>query len=540
MAKMTRQELEKKHETYTKHIEDWEFYGAGYNGGKEFIDVALHKMPRESQANYNTRKKDAICLNYCTIIVDIFSFYLTEKSAKRDMGELINDELWQMFLKDCDLHQTNFDFYMNEGQKIAATYGSTGILVDKPAGKKGRTRKEEIEKRIYPYLALYTLPNIWDWRFRRDPETNRPILSYLKLREQDGTILIWTEESWKRWKINDGRKGAEEVSLVNEGKNTLKEIPFVWLPNIRNPLDPIIGISDIKEVSLITASIMRDISCGDEVIKYAGFPMLLKPMEPEGEGSDDIVGVTAVMEFDPENPNAKPAWLESEIEEPINAILEWLNRKIIEIYQISHLSGVHAHEKSDQVRSGVAMRYEFQQLGRVLAKKSENLTEAELNVIRLWLKWQRKEEIFKKITITRSTDFSVDDLAEDLNNQLTAIKIVPTEKFRKAIARQVARQVLRDVGDDEMQEIINEIDEADFEQLMNGGEKTGDDDRQQGSGGKKGEPGEDKGGRSGMLLADWAKQQGIAYHEAYKQFKKGTLPFESQEIGKRIYVYPSY
>ena len=109
---------------------------------------------------------------------------------------------------------------------------------------------------------------------------------------------------------------------------------------------------------------------------------------------------------------------------------------------------------------------------------------------------------------------------------------MPTEKFRKAIARQVARQVLRDVGDDEMQEIIKEINDADFEQLMNGGQQPPAD--------RMGEPGDDKGGRTGMLLADWARQQGIAYDEAYNQFKKGTLPLESQEIGKRIYVYPSY
>jgi len=526
------EELKRTHSMYDAHIKDWNFFAAAYNGGEDFIKMALHKMPRETSDNYNTRIADGICLNYSTIVIDLFSFYLTEKPSMREVGENIkNDTLWKNFLRDCDLNKTDFDYFLNEAQKVASTYGSSGILVDK-ADSTPANREEEVEKGIYPYCALYTLPNILDWKHQKDPKTNRPILKYLKLKDFDDTYLLWWESKWERWEIQtDERSISETAVMVNNGKNRLGEIPFTWLSNIRNPLNPYIGISDIKEISRITASLMRDISCGDEIIKYSGFPMLLMPMEDaEGKESSDIVGVTAVLEFDPEQSNSKPAWLESAIAEPIDSILKWISRKILEIFQMSHLSGVHAHEKSDQVRSGVALRYEFQQLGRVLSKKSENLTEAELNIIHFWLKWQGKEDLFEQVNISRSKEFSSDDLSEDLNNQLTALKIVPTPLFHKAIAKQVAKKVLRDTKDTAMEDVMNEIESTDFSKIStdeDSGEPMpqGDDDTPQKAGKK-------------MSLTAWAKQEGIPYNEAYKNFAEGRLPIESERVGERIYVYP--
>jgi len=440
-------------------------------------------------------------------------------------------------MKDCDLNKTDFDYFLNEAQKVASTYGSSGILVDKAASV-ASNREEEVGEGIYPYCALYTLPNILDWNHRKDPKTNRPILEYLKLKDFDETYLIWWEHKWERWEIkkSDPNLTSETAIMISHGENRLGEIPFTWLPNIRNPLNPYVGISDIKEISRITASIMRDLSCGDEIIKYAGFPMLLMPMEnADGKESDDIVGVTAVLEFDPEQPNSKPAWLESAIAEPIDAILKWISRKILEIFQMSHLSGVHAHEKSDQVRSGVALRYEFQQLGRVLSKKAENLTETEFNIIRFWLKWQGKEDLFDNIKISRSKEFSVDDLSEDLNNQIAALKIVPTPLFHKAIAKQVATKVLRDTKDTLMEDVMNEIDNTDFSLITNNNDSIGNENNVRIADKESDIP--QKVGKK-MLLSDWAKQEGIQYRDAYKKHSDGELPVESEKIEDRIYVYP--
>jgi len=469
--------------------------------GAPFINYALEKHTRESDSNWKSRQKEGICFNYSSIVIDLFNFYLTEKPAVRELGSLTNSTLWEMFTKDADLYGTNFDVLLNEAQKMAAIYGAVGVLIDKPSSK-NNTLKDDIRDGIYPYCALFTLPNILDWKHERDPETNRPTLTYLKLLDFDNRYLLWWPDKWEIWKLPEGSPTPFRVhqhtdtsnyepkpgdnkyadtpgtpynamltnqtaKLIDEGENPLGEIPFLWFQNIKSVVDPYIGVSDIKEISRITASIIRNISYGEEVIKFAGFPQARRPMVREGEPINNEAGVTAILEFDPELGEAgKPDWLESEVLEPIEAILAWINKKTGETFQLAHLSGIHAHEKSDQVRSGVALRYEYQQLSRVLTKKSENLTETELGIIKYWLKWQKKSSWFKDVRIVRSKDFSIDDLSQSLENAVMADKLVPELTFKKELMKVVAKRVLPDLSTQKHIEIKTAIDNLTEEDLL--------------------------------------------------------------------------
>ena len=183
-------------------------------------------------------------------------------------------------------------------------------------------------------------------------------------------------------------------------------------------------------------------------------------MQKEGSAPiNNEAGVTAILEFDPElGEKAKPDWLESKVQEPVDAILAWMNKKIAEVFQLSHLSGVGGQEKSDSVRSGVALRYEYQQLSLVLSKKSEQLTETELGIIKYWLKWQNKSKQLEGIKITRSKDFSIDDLSQNLENAIMADKLIPEMVFKRELMKVVAKRVLPDVPDSTLLKIYEAID----------------------------------------------------------------------------------
>lgn len=494
---MDLEQLQHTHEVYDDNIKDWSFFSLAYEGGRQFIKQSLQKHSRESDTNWKDRQDEGICFNYSSIIIDLFNFYLTEKPAVRDLGPLANDSLWQLFIKDADLFGTNFDVFLNEAQKLAAICGAVGVLIDKP-NSRGKVLKDDIKNKVYPYCAMFSLPNILDWKHERHPISNRPTLTYLKLLDFDNRYLLWWPDKWEIYKLPEGAPsqfrihrhvdttdyepkpgdnkyadepstpysqtavGGEKPILVDEGENPLGEIPFVWFQNIKSTMNPYIGVSDIKEISRITASLVRNISYGEEIIKYAGFPQARRPMQREGEEVNNEAGVTAILEFDPELGDAgKPDWLESEVQEPIEAILNWMDKKINEIFQLSHLSGIHAQEKSDQTRSGVALRYEYQQLSLVLSKKSENLTETELGIIKYWLKWQNKDNWFKDIKISRSKDFSIDDLSQNLENAIMADKIIPEMTFKKELMKVVAKRVLPDVPDDKLFEIYGAIENLD-------------------------------------------------------------------------------
>ena len=500
---MDADKLLETHELYDVMLADWIFWGLAYSGGRRFINFSLQKNIRESNKNWRARQKEGVCFNYSSIVIDLFNFYLTEKPALRELGPLVTDNLWTLFKKDADLYGTNFDVFLNEAQKLAAIYGAVGVLVDKPTSQ-NQVMKEDITDGIYPYCATFTLPNILDWKHERDPKTNRPKLTYLKLLDYDERYLLWWPDKWEIWKIPETQNSGgfrihkhkdtsdykpkpgdndyadtpgsvtsalnskEDPTLISSGKNPLGEIPFVWFQNIKNIEDPYIGESDIKEISRITASIVRNVSYGEEVIKFAGFPQARRPMAREGEEINNEAGVTAILEFDPSLGEAgKPDWLESEVKEPIEATLDWINKKVEETYQLAHLSGLNAQRTSGSSgRSGVAMRYEFQQLGLVLGKKSSNLTETELAIIKFWLKWQGKEKDFEKVEITRSTDFSIDDLSQGLENAIMADRIVPELTFKRELMKVVAKKVLPDLPDNTMVEIHKAIDALSKEDIF--------------------------------------------------------------------------
>lgn len=463
---MTYEELTYTNQTYRDNINTWLFLGSAYDGGDDFIAKCLEKHPRESYENWKARKNEGFDFNYAAIVVDLFSFYLTEKSTDRSgLGRLNDDKLWQMFIKDCDLNGTDFDEFLIDAQRTASIYGTMGVLVDKASSDVAMTRDEAIKRGIYPYCSAYILPNIMDWRYVRDETTNRPVLEYLKLRDSKQDYVVWYTDRWEKWRVDDNKTPY----LYRDGVNGLGEIPFVWLYNIKNPNNPELGVSDIKGIARINASIIRNLSCGEEIIKYSGFPMLRWPtIGDEQEDTNRVVGHTSVLPFNPEHgKDGKPDWLEAAIKEPIESVLEWIDRKIAEIYQMSHLSGIHAHEKSDQVRSGVALRYEFQQLGRVLAKKSENLTEAELSIIKWWLKWQNQSELFDEIKIFRTKDFSVDDLNQNLQNLTMARTLSPSITFKREVAKMVAKKNLPDATTETLIQINDEIEKLPEEAFDN-------------------------------------------------------------------------
>ena len=446
---MKKQDLEKTSDIYKDNISEWENYDLTYDGGLPFIKKALYRYSNlETVKNHDERVRNGYVFNYAQSIIDLYNFYLTEKPAIRKIEELDKNLQFQMFLKDADLDNTDFNDFMKESQKISSVHGSLGLLVNKPDGDGAS---------IYPYVARYSLPNILDWTFERDKWTHRRVLTYLKLLEEDGSFLLMWPNRWEKWIIKD--KNVTE--LIGEGVIPLDEIPFIWMPNLKRIRNFYLGVSDIVDICRIVESIVRNLSHGEEIIKFAGFPMLRIPMErgvgPEEKDDDDsvMVGEKAVFEFDPTlGSDAKPDWMPTEIYEPITAVLDWIDRKAEESYRIAHLSGVHGQRTSGEPSSGLALRYSTQQLYSVLEKKSKNMTEAELQIIRLWMRWQKLDG-FDKIEISRPKEFSIDDLAVELDNAFTSMRNMTSKRFRVKLQGKVADHILPDLTEDD-RKIINE------------------------------------------------------------------------------------
>jgi len=474
----TKADLLKTHKKYQENIRKWKFYIDAYNGDDEFIRKAIFKNERESVDNHKNRLKEAVCFNYSSAMVDIFNHFLTIKTVHRDMGILEQDRQWQLFMKDCNLDGMSFDDFLIEQQKIASIVGMCGVLIDKPnMGKKKLTGAQEAKLGVYPYVVPFSMPDIFDWGWKRDPSTGRMVLEFVKLRLSDDSFSIWTEEYWQVWTI-DEHGGVGKT----EGANPLGEVPFVWFYNIKDIFDPTIGKSDIVGVARIQASIARNMSCGDEILNYAGFPMLRMPKESqdafysgevggelgsigdavEYDDDDDlnavVVSSRSVLEFDPEHPDAKPDWLETKVLDPIRAILEFVDRKTDEMYRTKHLSGIYNQRDKAQTKSGTALRYEYHQLNSVLLKKARNLTQSELDVVYFFLKWKRKESALVDMSIKRSDEFSIDELSETLDNAIKGVTAVKSQEFAKVMKKQIVEKLAPHITFRQRRAIYKEIE----------------------------------------------------------------------------------
>jgi len=463
MADLNKDELLAKHNLYKEYNSDWKLFDLTYESGYPLIEYALTRHARETYGNWQERLAEGYNFNFGKSIVDIFSFYLTEKDVIRKLAALKDDPIWELFSKDADLQGTNYNVLIDDIQKIASTYGSSGILVTKP-GTENLTVQQDINDGIYPYYCVYSLPNIFNWKFKRNKTTHRWELVFLNLMEIDGNHLVWYPDRWEQYTVTKNASGAvTKVEKIDSGINALKEIPFVWMVNLKNRKHPEIGASDLVDISRIVTSIIRDLSCGQEIMKFAGFPIRRQPMETDtgdAGGEDEIeTGPRAVEEFDPTlGEGGKPDWMPTEILEPIEAILKWIDRKSDEVYRVAHLSGVHGQRKSNnEVASGMALRYEFQQLNAVMNAKSVNQTEAELNALRYWLMWQEKKDVFDSIIIKRSTEFSIDDLSIALDNAITGMTSVLSKTFRMRVQEKIVDHVLPDLNPKDQKSIFNEI-----------------------------------------------------------------------------------
>ena len=88
------------------------------------------------------------------------------------------------------------------------------------------------------------------------------------------------------------------------------------------------------------------------------------------------------------------------------------------------------------------------------------MNEAELMIIKLWLKWQNQTEMFKGIKVKRVNEFSIDDLSQELDNLLKGMRRVYSESFIKLAMQKVARKTVPDMTDEQFEEIRNEIDSS--------------------------------------------------------------------------------
>ena len=461
---MTTEEFEKRHPLYESFLADWKYYIHSYLGGRYYREGNyLIQHPFESDANYARRKATACFYNYCSPIVDILVSYLYWKSPERQYGTLSTatvpprapTNLFESFWWDVDYEGSTFDQFMRKAQRYAGIYGRVSVIVDKPQVV-ALSLAETLEMDVRPYLSCLTPENLLDWNYT--VQFGRPVLDYVKIAEEWGgsapsAVRIWTRYAWQLWQTSVEGKD-KKVFLADEGEHGLGEVPIVNIYNRRSGTR-MIGISDLQDIADINRNIYYLCSDAREIIENTAFPMLAMPFE-KGAGGTQKVGSSNILEFDPEQPNSRPFWLEAP-HSSLSEIREWIAQDTQEIARIARMGGLRNTETSVQPWTGVAIRTQMEQLKSSLVEKADNAEQAELDILRLWSKWQG-EKFTGDVGYQKA--FDIEDLTNALDNAIKAVNgKVKSVAFEKERQKKVVSSVMPELDEAKRVVIFDEIDE---------------------------------------------------------------------------------
>jgi hypothetical protein len=434
------------HKDYKETVNNWEYFIRSYNGGYDYtLGQYLNRYNLELDNEFNQRLANTPCDNHCKNIIQIYSSFLFRVKPSRDFGSMADEPSLESFLKDADLDGNNFNSVIKQAQNYASIYGHCFMILDKPAIQT-RTRADELNQDIRPYVSIVTPENALDWNFKREVN-GKYYLDYLKIREEvdkdGGTYMrIWYPD-----RIDTiYQKDNEEPSVIDTADNLIGKIPAVILYNSKSHKRGI-GQSDLTDIADLQKAIYNEYSEIEQLIRLTNHPSLVKT--PSVNAS---AGAGAVIEMPEEiEPNLKPYLLQPSGAN-LNSIMDSIRHKVDAINRIAHTGAIRTTKT--QVSSGIALQTEFELLNARLSEKADNLEIAEEQLFRCYAMFQNVEFDGE---INYPDSFNIKDYAMDLQFfSMAKAMNIESPTFNKEIDKEIIRSVLDD--DDKLNQAFDEVD----------------------------------------------------------------------------------
>ena len=434
------------HKDYKENISNWEYYIRSYNGGYDYmIGQYLNRYNLELDNEFNQRLANTPLDNHCRNIVQIYSSFLFRVKPNRDFGSMAEEPSLESFLKDADLEGNSFNAVIKQAQNYASIYGHCFLVLDKPAVQT-RTKADELNQDIRPYISIVTPENVLDWNFKREVN-GKYYLDFLKVREEvdkeGGTYM----RMWYPDRIDTlYQKDEQEPSIIDTAENQIGKIPAVILYNSKSHKRGL-GMSDLTDISDLQKSIYNDYSEIEQLIRLSNHPSLVKT--PSVNAS---AGAGAIIEMPEEiDSNLKPYLLQPSGAN-LQSIMDSIKHKVEAINRIAHTGAVRTTKQ--QVSSGIALQTEFELLNARLSEKADNLEIAEEQLFRCYAMFQNT--VFDG-EINYPDSFNLKDYAYDLQFYSMAKAMnLQSPTFNKEVDKEIVRSVID--SDEKLTQAFEEID----------------------------------------------------------------------------------
>jgi len=455
---MTREELMETDKYYQDHIEEWRFLDAAFSGAKDLIKYGILGNDFKDQTVYQ-KNGAAYGYNYTARINGILTNFIANSNFIHSYGAALSqDESFLAFLRDCNGIGTSYNVFWNEVREVVSCMGHCGVVVDQAAGGSAAELKA---KKIYPFVQFYNPINILQMQISINPDTARPEFSRIKLHENNPERVIILEKNFiEIWDLPVG-SGGDPV-LSDTIPNELGFIPFHMFINIRKKGKKWDTLSSVRGVADIDAAMVRDAIRVEKTIHNAAFSNLVLPAREHIPGQAEQTKKTGVSQIWTETPETKgiTRWLSVEIAGILAPMLEVHEVRRREIYFMSDLAMILASD-SKQPRSAESQEQSFKFLEGRLRKMVDNELEARRAVIKFWLSWQRKIDLFDDVNIGHDYEFNVQDLVSGLEDLLTEKSLLQASgTAQKELSKIITRRgSLKESPPEIIKRIDREIDE---------------------------------------------------------------------------------
>ena len=442
----TKDQATDTHKDYKENINNYEYYIRSYNGGYDYtLGQYLNRYNLELDNEFNQRLANTPCDNHCKNIIQIYSSFLFRVTPSRDFGSMADEPSLESFLKDADLEGNNFNSVIKTAQNYASIYGHCFLILDKPTVQT-RTRADELDQDIRPYISIVTPENALDWNFKREVN-GKYYLDYLKVREEvdkDGGTYF---RMWYPDRIDTVyQPDNEEPRVIDTAINQIGKIPAVILYNSKSHKRGI-GQSDLTDIADLQKAIYNEYSEIEQLIRLTNHPSLVKT--PSVNAS---AGAGAVIEMPEEiEPNLKPYLLQPSGQN-LTSIMDSIKHKVDAINRIAHTGAIRTTKT--QVSSGIALQTEFELLNARLSEKADNLEIAEEQIFRCYAMFQNAEFDGE---ISYPDSFNIKDYAVDLQFfSMAKAMNLQSPTFNKEVDKEIIRSVIDD--DEKLTQAFEEID----------------------------------------------------------------------------------
>ena len=456
--------LKQTHPTYAKFASDWQFFADSYEGGSAYTNngAYLFRHPRETDDDYAERLNRAVYLNLVKKQVDIYAAFI----FKDEISRISKDPEFLEFEQNADRKGTPLSQVMSDQLgKFGMVMGHTVTIVDLPRiASAAKTRRQDKELGIRPYVSVYTPAEVKDWAIDGDGnyrwlrvEEDAPDASEWngERKEPSKIYRTWTREEWF---VHD-----DQGNQIDAGKHDLKEVPAVFTPIQEHLRHMDVGQSVVSDTAPLARAIYNYHSVLDEALYRQGFNILAIPVAEKSNVPGKTDAATRVATTLGTNKGIRypagsspPSYI-TPPSDPAEVLMERIESAKREFIELAKLQD---RKQNGSEASGVARAYEFHESNSTFAKIAKNLEDGEKKIIRLFYKWQGKAEKDIDVSVTYPTDFNVETLADMLDESIGLLSVNASPTFNKLVKKRVVETAFPKL-DEKTSDIINdEIDNA--------------------------------------------------------------------------------